>query len=60
MRMSNAGGMMIEGSGRQATRTFDLKDFTTIRVERSIAAEVTRADAFGVSLTADDNILADW
>jgi serine/threonine-protein kinase len=47
----------IEGSGRPATKTVDVKDFTSIRIAQSIQAEVTRADSFRVSLTADDNIL---
>ncbi len=47
----------IEGSGRPATRTVDVRDFTSIQVDHSIQAEVTRADSFHVTLTADDNIL---
>jgi serine/threonine-protein kinase len=48
---------ILEGSGRPATRTVDVKDFTAIQIDRSMQAEVTRADAFRVELTADDNIL---
>ncbi len=48
---------MIEGSGRPATRTVDVRDFTAIQIAQSIQAEVTRADSFQVRLTADDNIL---
>jgi hypothetical protein len=47
----------IEGSGRPATRTVDVKDFTAIQIDHAVQAEVTRADPFRVSLTADDNIL---
>jgi serine/threonine-protein kinase len=48
---------VIVGSGQQATRPVDVKDFTAIKVEHSLRAEVTRGDAFQVRMTADDNIL---
>ena len=48
---------VIEGSGRPATRTVDVRDFTAIQIAHTIQAEVTRADSFQVRLTADDNIL---
>jgi hypothetical protein len=51
------GSGMIEGSGRRATRTVDLRDFNSIRIDRVIQADVTRGDSFQVGLTADDNIL---
>ena len=35
----------------------DLKDFTAIQLDRSMLADVVRADSFRVSLTADDNVL---
>ncbi len=59
IRINQSGGPagMIEGSGRRATKTVDVKDFTVIKIERSLQADVTRADAFQVRLTADDNIL---
>ena len=47
----------IEGSGRQATKSVDVKDFNAIQIERLFQADVTRADSFQVRLTADDNIL---
>jgi serine/threonine protein kinase len=50
-------GVMIEGSGRRATKVVDIKDFRAIRIERLIDADVTRGESFKVSLTADDNIL---
>jgi hypothetical protein len=50
-------GATIEGSGRSATKTVDVRDFTAIQIERLLVADVTRADSFGVSLTADDNVL---
>jgi eukaryotic-like serine/threonine-protein kinase len=50
-------GAMIEGSGRRATKVVDIKDFNAIRIERLIAADVTRGESFKVTLTADDNML---
>ncbi len=57
--INQAGGPagVIEGSGRKATKTVDVKDFTVIKIEHTLQADVTRADAFQVRLTADDNIL---
>jgi len=51
------GESLIEGSGRQITKAVDAKDFSAIQIDRLLIADVTRADAFAVSLTADDNIL---
>jgi hypothetical protein len=48
---------VIEGSGRQATKSVNIKDFTAIQIERLFQADVTQADSFQVRLTADDNIL---
>src|SRR5262249_23496083 len=45
------------GSGKPATKTVDVRDFNAVRIERLLAAQVTRADSFKVSLTADDNVL---
>jgi serine/threonine-protein kinase len=53
----NGTGSIIVGSGKPATKTVDVKDFTGIQIERMLAADVTRADSFKVSLTADDNVL---
>ncbi|HEX3448466.1 MAG TPA: DUF2807 domain-containing protein [Isosphaeraceae bacterium] len=50
-------GPLIVGSGQRVTKVVDTKDFTAIRIERLIAADVTRAESFNVTLTADDNIL---
>ncbi len=54
---SSSPSAILEGSGRAATKTVDLKDFTGIRLASAMRAEVTRADAFQVRITADDNIL---
>jgi len=48
---------VIEGSGRQATKSVDVKDFSAIQIEQLFQADVTRADSFQVRLTADDNVL---
>jgi RNA polymerase sigma factor (sigma-70 family) len=47
----------IRGSGRLATKEFALADFTSFEVSRTFQVEITRADAFRVSVTADDNLL---
>lgn len=55
--MGSRGESLIEGSGRQITKVVDAKDFSAIQIVRLLVADVRRADAFAVSLTADDNIL---
>ncbi len=50
------GGNVISGSGKPTTRTFDFSDFTSISLSNSFQAEITRADSFGVEITADDNL----
>jgi Putative auto-transporter adhesin, head GIN domain len=47
----------IVGSGKPATKTWNLADFTAIEIHQPFRAAVTRADRFAVSVTADDNVL---
>jgi hypothetical protein len=47
----------IVGSGKMATRDVALSGFNTIEAECPCAVEVTRADTYRVSLTADDNVV---
>jgi Putative auto-transporter adhesin, head GIN domain len=47
----------VTGSGTPATKTFDYTGFTGLRVDSAFRAEVTRGDAFAVSVTVDDNIV---
>jgi hypothetical protein len=46
----------ITGSGASETRTFDYTGFTRLDVGSAIPVEVTRADQFGISVTADNNL----
>jgi thiol-disulfide isomerase/thioredoxin len=47
----------VRGSGKAVTKEFQLADFTTIDVSRAFTVELTRAEAFRVAITADDNLL---
>jgi serine/threonine-protein kinase len=47
----------IVGSGKPATKRFDLADFTGVEIANTFRATITRADRFEVSVTADDNVL---
>jgi serine/threonine-protein kinase len=47
----------IVGSGRPATRALGLADFESLDVMHPFLVDVTRADRFGVTVTADDNVL---
>jgi serine/threonine-protein kinase len=47
----------IIGSGKPATKRFDLADFNGVEIANTFRATITRADRFEVSVTADDNVL---
>jgi hypothetical protein len=47
----------IVGSGKTETKKFDVADFTSLEVSSGFQFEVTKADKFSVSVTADDNLL---
>jgi hypothetical protein len=54
---STLGIERIVGSGTPATREVDVRDFRAVALSGALQGEITRADSFRVSLTADDNIL---
>jgi thiol-disulfide isomerase/thioredoxin len=47
----------LRGSGKVISKELDLAGFTTIEVTRSFNVTITRADAFRVTITAEDNVL---
>ena len=47
----------IVGSGKPATKAFNLVDFKSVEIMHAFHAEITRADRYAVSVTADDNVL---
>jgi hypothetical protein len=47
----------IEGSGHYETRSFDLHDFDTIRIDGVFVIEVTAGEDYSVELEAEDNLL---
>ena len=47
----------MSGSGLPASRQYDYDGFSSLRVDNACAATVTRGDAFGVSVTVDDNLV---
>jgi serine/threonine-protein kinase len=50
-------GRTIVGSGKPATRRWDLAGFTAVAIRTSFRATVTRSDRFEITVTADDNVL---
>jgi hypothetical protein len=46
----------LTGSGRLETKSFALADFDSVEIDRDVQLDVTRGDAFSVSITADDNL----
>ena len=47
---------VVTASGSPETRDFDLTGFTGIQAAAAFQVEVTRADAYAVRVTADDNL----
>ena len=46
----------VTGSGRLETREFDYRDFTRVEAGSAFEVEITRADSYRVTITADDNV----
>jgi RNA polymerase sigma factor (sigma-70 family) len=47
----------IRGSGKEATKEFKVSGFTTVEVGDVFQVEITQADSFRTTITADDNVL---
>jgi RNA polymerase sigma factor (sigma-70 family) len=47
----------VVGSGKPATKKIDVADFAAVGATSAFEIEVTKADKFSVSVTADDNLL---
>jgi RNA polymerase sigma factor (sigma-70 family) len=54
---TNEADQKAVGSGKPETKKFDVADFTSLSISSAFKIEVTRADKFAVSVTADDNLL---
>lgn len=56
-----AGGRIIEhvvtGSGKLVTNTMNFSGFNQVEVSSAFEADVSRADAFSVTVTTDDNLV---
>jgi eukaryotic-like serine/threonine-protein kinase len=48
---------LIVGSGKPASQSWDIADFTKVQVRSTFQAEITKGPRFKVTTTADDNIL---
>ncbi|MFO0614191.1 MAG: head GIN domain-containing protein [Polyangiaceae bacterium] len=49
----------VTGSGRPETKSFALEGFDAVEINEDVELEITRADTFSVSVTADDNLWDD-
>ena len=47
----------VRGSGNLVTENFDFEDFTKVEIANTFRADISRSDAFSVSVEVDDNIL---
>jgi hypothetical protein len=50
-------GDMITGSGQTTTKNYDLSGFTKVNIGSAFQATVTQSEAYGVSVTVDDNLV---
>ena len=50
-------GVKVQGSGNLINETYDISDFTRIKVENGFQVEVTESDSFSVVAIVDDNVL---
>jgi hypothetical protein len=57
VEIGDRAGETIVGSGNPATRGVEVSGFDAVEAHCPCRVEVTRGDAFRVSLTADDNVL---
>jgi serine/threonine protein kinase len=47
----------IVGSGKPATKSWDLAGFAAVEIRQPFRTSLTRADRFAISVTADDNVI---
>jgi serine/threonine-protein kinase len=47
----------VIGSGKAAWKSWDIDDFTAIKIRSSFRAQITRGDAFKVMTSSDDNVI---
>jgi hypothetical protein len=47
----------IIGSGRSASKSWNIADFTALKVEDGFRAEITKGNRFSVTTSADDNVI---
>ncbi len=47
----------IVGSGKMATKTWDISDFTRLQIRATFDAKITKGKSFKVTTTVDDNVL---
>jgi RNA polymerase sigma factor (sigma-70 family) len=51
------GEQNVKGSGKVVTKEIDVADFTAVEVGTAFRVEITQADKFRTTVTADDNVL---
>ncbi|MFC1916846.1 head GIN domain-containing protein [Chloroflexota bacterium] len=49
-------GVLI-GSGKIKTEEYTVRDFTSVEISSAFEFEITQSDSYGVSITADDNVI---
>ncbi|MFC1913518.1 head GIN domain-containing protein [Chloroflexota bacterium] len=55
--ITGCAGVKVQGSGNLINETFNISDFTGIKVENGFQVEVTESDSFNVVVIVDDNVL---
>ncbi|MFC1972584.1 head GIN domain-containing protein [Chloroflexota bacterium] len=54
--MVGCGGVLI-GSGKIKTKEYTFRDFTSVEISSAFEFEITQSASYGISITADDNVL---
>ena len=50
-------GGVLTGSGNLKTEDYTFSDFTSVEISSAFEFEITQSDSYGVSITADDNVI---
>ncbi|MFC2052420.1 head GIN domain-containing protein [Chloroflexota bacterium] len=50
-------GGVLRGSGNLKTEEYTFRDFTGVEISSAFEFEITQSDSYGVSITADDNVI---
>ena len=56
-KFDGSSGALVVGSGRPASKTWEVADFNAIAIGSTFRAEITRGETFKVTTSSDDNVV---